>query len=286
MLLTTIIWDVKPEIFQIGDFAVRWYGVLFASGFLVGQYIMQTIYRWEKKPMEDLDVLMLYMVIATVFGARLGHCLFYQPDYYLDHPLEILQPWKGGLASHGATIGILSSIWLYANYDISLFPKFYIKKEKRRAGQTWLYVLDRLVITIALGGCFIRLGNLMNSEIVGRPTDLPWGFDFVNSIEPGIAGIPRHPAQLYESISCLFLFIFLWWLYTRTKEKTPEGRLVGAFMVLLFILRFIYEFFKVEQVDFEKGMAFNMGQLLSIPFILIGAYLLWNAEQNKKKMLQ
>ncbi|MFY7786253.1 MAG: prolipoprotein diacylglyceryl transferase, partial [Thermoflexibacteraceae bacterium] len=159
-------------------------------------------------------------------------------------------------------------------------------KEKRRAGQTWLYVLDRLVITIALGGCFIRLGNLMNSEIVGRPTDLPWGFDFVNSIEQGIAGVPRHPAQLYESISCLFLFIFLWWLYTRTKEKTPEGRLVGAFMVLLFILRFGYEFFKVEQVDFEKGMAFNMGQLLSIPFIMIGAYFLWNAEKNKNKVIQ
>lgn len=280
MSLLFITWTASPEIFTLGPLTIRWYGVLFALGFVIGQYIMQKIYEWEKKPMEDLDFMLLYMVISTVVGARLGHCFFYQPEHYLQHPLEIFQPWKGGLASHGTTIGILTGIWLYSNYKISFFP-FEFKKDPR-IGQSFLYVLDRIVLTVALGGCFIRFGNLMNSEIVGIPTDLPWGFLFVNG-EPSIADVPRHPSQLYESISCLFLFIFLCWLYNTTREKTPEGRIFGSFVIILFTLRFFYEFLKVEQVDFEKGMPLNMGQLLSIPFVLIGIYVVWQAETKHKK---
>jgi phosphatidylglycerol---prolipoprotein diacylglyceryl transferase len=283
-MLLHITWDYMPEMFSLGPLTIRWYGVLFALGFVIGQYIIQTIYKWEKKPLEDLDYLLLHMVLATVIGARLGHCLFYQPEYYLQHPLEIFQPWKGGLASHGTTVGILTGIWLYSNYKISLFP-FEFKKQAR-TGQSFLYVLDRIVLTVALGGCFIRFGNLMNSEIVGLPTDLPWGFLFVNG-EPSIADVPRHPSQLYESISCLVLFFFLCWLYNRTREKTPEGRIFGTFLVYLFTLRFFYEFLKVEQVDFEKGMFLNMGQLLSIPFVLIGLYVLWLSEtKHKPKMTE
>ncbi len=281
MSLLFITWTATPDIFSIGPITIRWYGVLFALGFVIGQYIMQKIYEWEKKPMEDLDYMLFYMVVSTVLGARLGHCFFYQPEHFLAHPLEIFQPWKGGLASHGTTVGILTGIWLYSNYTISLFP-FEFKKQARRAGQTFLYVLDRIVITVALGGCFIRFGNLMNSEIVGTPTDLPWAFLFVNG-EPSIADVPRHPSQLYESISCLLLFLFVFWLYNRTREKTPQGRIFGSFLIILFTLRFFYEFLKVEQVDFEKGMALNMGQLLSIPFVLIGVYVVWLAETKHKK---
>ncbi len=279
MNLLAILWDYSPDIFSIGPITIRWYGVLFALGFITGQYIIYEAWRKEGKSEEDLDYLLLCMVLSVVVGARLGHCLFYEPEYYLSHPLEILKVWKGGLASHGTTVGILVGVWLYANYTMNLSP-FYIKKQPR-VGQNYLYILDRMVITIALGGCFIRLGNLMNSEIVGRPTDLPWGFIFANNGET----FARHPSQLYESISCFFLFVLLYSLYRRMREKTPEGLLVGLFMTLLFILRFFYEFIKEEQVEFEKGMTFNMGQLLSIPFILIGLGFIIHALRQKKKQV-
>jgi prolipoprotein diacylglyceryl transferase len=277
MHLLSIIWDVSPDIFSIGPITIRWYGVLFALGFITGQYIIYEAWRKEGKSEEDLDYLLLCMVLSVVIGARLGHCLFYEPDYYLSHPLEILKVWKGGLASHGTTVGILVGVWLYANYTMNFSP-FYIKKQPR-VGQNYLYILDRMVITIALGGCFIRLGNLMNSEIVGSPTDVSWGFIFVNNGE----NFARHPSQLYEAISCFFLFVLLYALYRRMREKTPEGLLVGLFMVLLFVLRFFYEFIKEDQVEFEKGMTFNMGQLLSIPPIIIGLAFMWHGLQQRKK---
>jgi phosphatidylglycerol:prolipoprotein diacylglycerol transferase len=276
MNLLAIMWDMSPEIFSFWGITIRWYGVLFALGFMTGQHIIYSIWKQEGKSQEDLDYLLLCMVISVVLGARLGHCLFYQPEHYLAHPLEILKVWEGGLASHGTTFGILAGIWIYTHYTMDFSP-FSIRQQKRE-GQSFLYILDRIVLTVALGGAFIRLGNLMNSEIVGKPTDLPWGFIFLKNGE----NFARHPSQLYESISCIFLFLFLYWLYNRTKEKTPEGRIVGAFLIILFTLRFFYEYLKKNQVEFEEGMILNMGQLLSIPQILLGVAFLWYSTRQKK----
>ncbi len=250
-ILSAIQWDVSPDIVSLGPLTLRWYGLLFASGFIFGQSVMSRIYRWENKPAEDLDKLMLYMVVSTILGARLGHCFFYEPDFYLSNPIEIFKVWKGGLASHGATVGILFGLYLYSRH---------VRE------QSYLWILDRIVIVVALGGAFIRLGNLMNSEIVGLPTELPWGFVFVRNDET----FARHPAQLYESLSCVLLFIGLFLYYKTMKEKTPAGRLFSIFVIVLFSLRIFYEFFKEVQVDFEKGMALNMGQWLSIPMVFVG----------------
>jgi prolipoprotein diacylglyceryl transferase len=202
-------------------------------------------------------------------GARLGHCFFYDPEYYLSNPLKILAVWEGGLASHGAAFGILFGLWLYA---------------RQKADQSYLWVVDRIVIVVALGGCFIRLGNLMNSEIVGSPTDLPWAFVFHNagSLAPMERLVPRHPSQLYESISCLVLFFMLYAIYLKKKAFIPEGRLLGIFLIYVFGLRFFYEFIKENQVAFEEGMTLNMGQLLSIPLVLAGIWLLYRSYANPK----
>ncbi|MCU0391708.1 MAG: prolipoprotein diacylglyceryl transferase [Thermoflexibacter sp.] len=270
-ILAAITWNVGPDIFSFEipiinqTLTIRWYGLLFASAFLVGQYIMIKIFKEENKPEKDIDALTLYMIVATLVGARLGHCLFYQPEFYLSNPIEILKVWEGGLASHGATVGILLGIYLYSR--------------SRHPDQSYLWVLDRIVIVTALGGAFIRLGNLFNSEIIGLPTNLPWGFVFVKLNED----FARHPAQLYEAISCVFLFLFLFWLWGKTKEKTPEGRLFGIFVVVLFGLRIFYEFLKENQVDFENGLPLNMGQILSIPMVLIGMYILLKSSQKKKQ---
>jgi prolipoprotein diacylglyceryl transferase len=270
-IFAAIIWNISPAIFSfeipfIGQtFTVRWYGLLFASAFLVGQYIMIDIFKVENKPQKDIEVLTLYMIIATLVGARLGHCLFYQPDYYLKNPIEILKVWEGGLASHGAIVSILLGIYLYSC---------------GRVGQSYLWTLDRIAIVAALGGAFIRMGNLFNSEIIGKATDMPWGFIFVKLNE----NFPRHPAQLYEAISCVLLFLFMYGLWKKTKEKMPEGLLTGIYMVVVFTLRIVYEFFKENQVDFENGLPLNMGQILSIPIIFIGIGILWNTTQKSKKI--
>ncbi len=268
-LFAFITWNVNPEIISFGTFAIRWYGLLFALGFVTGQLIFARIFKLENKPEKDLEALLIYMVVSTVIGARLGHVLFYQPDYYLtsEHFIEIFKIWEGGLASHGAGISILIAIYLYS---------------RNRPGQSFLWVADRMVIVIALGGAFIRLGNLMNSEMIGIPTDLPWAFIFTAQ-----DNIPRHPAQLYEAIYCFMLFFFLWYTYNRMREKTPEGLLLGLFLVILFTLRFVDEYFKENQVAFEDTLSLNMGQILSIPLVLLGFYFLYVAKNNadKKKML-
>lgn len=262
-LIQVIRWDVSPEIFTIGEFSFRWYGLLFALAFFVGQYLMVKIYRQEGKNESDVEELALFMIVATILGARLGHCLFYEPEIYLANPIEILKIWKGGLASHGATIGILLGLYLYS---------------RRKTDQSYLWILDRIVIVVALGGCFIRLGNLMNSEIVGSPTDMAWGFIFVQNGED----FARHPAQLYESISCAIIFFALYTLYNKTKEHTPEGRIFGLFVTILFSLRFVYEYFKANQVEFENNLPLNMGQILSIPMILVGLFVLIRSFKTQK----
>lgn len=257
MILDFIQWDVSPEIFSTDFISVRWYGLLFASAFFFGYIIMKKIFDKEEIPVETLDKLSIYMLIGTVLGARLGHVIFYQPDYYINHPLEVLQVWKGGLASHGAALGMLISLYLFS----------------KKTEQSYLWVLDRMSIVVAIGGFLVRMGNLMNSEIVGRITDVPWGFVFVREIQY-LGPEARHPSQLYEGLSYLLLFGILMWMYFRKNLGQKPGVIFGVFMIGLFTARFIIEFHKDIQVDFEQNMSLNMGQILSIPFVLFGIYLL------------
>lgn len=253
-----ITWNVDPEIFSLGPFSIRYYGVLWATAFLAGFRIMSYIFKNEGKSENDLNDLFLYMFFGTIIGARLGHILFYDPINYLSNPLKILEVWKGGLASHGAAIGIPTAIY------------FYCRKHK---DQSFLWVLDRIVITVALGGCFVRLGNLFNSEIIGTYTNLPWGFIFVNAMPPETE--PRHPAQLYEALSYLVLFFILIGVYRKKWREMKEGFIFGIFLIYLFTARFLIEFVKDVQEAFEKDMILKMGQILSIPFILLGIYILF-----------
>ena len=267
MMLQFITWTAKPEIFEIGNFAVRWYGVLFASGFLAGYYFMSRFFNKEGIPIKVLDQLTTYMVLATIIGARLGHCLFYEPAYYLQHPVEILKIWEGGLASHGGAIGILIALVIFS----------------RKNKLSYLWVLDRIAIVTALAGFFIRWGNLMNSEIYGKPTDVSWGFIFANAGNPAEATQPRHPTQIYEALSYLLIFIFLRWLYYRSNGKPAEGKLISLFMILVFGVRFFVEFLKEPQVSFEQSMALNMGQLLSLPFVVLGVAGYYLAAKKSRK---
>lgn len=369
-MLSYIIWNANPEIFSIGSFSLRWYGLFFALGFLLSQQILYYIYRKEGKSEKDVDTLTIYMVLATIIGARLGHIFFYQPELLWENPLGVFLPFEftpefrftglQGLASHGAAIGILFALWLYSR--------------KKKAGQNYLQVLDRIVIVVALTGCLIRLGNFFNSEIIGIPTNTGVGVVFVGRVEEALMrdeidqnpvesisivkdnelpkgmngrvpiniylffkegteqetakqfcetntkyyltrlyefvdepprtdlqfelyqektgtlvakvntfGISRHPAQLYESISCLLLFAFLFWIWNREKEKIASGKIFGLFMVILWTLRFVYEFLKENQVSFEDDLTLNMGQILSIPMVIVGiAVLIWSKRNATK----
>lgn len=254
-ILTYITWDINPDIFIIPiiNHPVRWYGLLFAFAFLISQQIMYFIYKNEGRPISEIDTLTVYMVVATIVGARLGHVLFYDPIHYFQNPHKILMVWEGGLASHGGIIGILIALYLFT----------------RKTGINYLWILDRLAVVIALTCCMIRLGNLMNSEMIGIPTHLPWGFIF-----PSKDNIPRHPAQLYEAIHYFISFVIFFWIWNRQKGKMKNGFLTGWGLIIMFSFRFVDEFFKIDQVQFEDGMILNMGQLLSIPFILTGVILL------------
>jgi len=264
MVPALIDWNVNPEIFRIGNFAVRWYGLLFASAFFFGYLIMGRFFKREGIPIEVLDKLTIYMAVGTIIGARLGHCLFYEPSYYLSHPVEILMIWKGGLASHGAAIGIIIALYLFS----------------RNTKKPFLWVIDRIVIVTALGGFFIRTGNLMNSEIYGTETSLPWGFVFIRNGEV----VPKHPTQIYEALCYLVIFILLYLAYIRKEGKVKSGLLFGLFLILVFTARFFIEFIKEDQVGFESGMALNMGQWLSIPFVLTGIGLIrWSLSQVHQK---
>ncbi len=372
-----IIWTANPEIFpNVSWLPIRWYGFLFAMGFVISQQLMYYIYKKEGKPSKDVDVLTLFMIIATIIGARLGHVIFYEPMRYLKDPLSIFKTWEGGLASHGAAIGILTGIWLYSNYhiDINPFKMRFIWKRRKKEGQSFLWVVDRVVIMVALTGALIRFGNFINSEIVGIPTRSDYGVVFARDVidrleympqvdkvevvkekdthvnESGFVpvriivdfvpkvkdsklastivttsiktilssyeyitqnihepfanpirfeikktknnryqayidtlGIPRHPAQLYESFSTFLLFIVLFALWAKTKEKTPEGKLFGIFLVVVFTLRFFYEFIKENQVAFEDKLPLNMGQWLSIPLVILGIYILFNLKRFQPK---
>jgi len=249
-----IIWQVSPEMFSLGPVTLRWYGFLFALGFLIGMLVMRWVFKVEGHARHDVDRLFQYVVIGALVGARLGHCLFYDPVYYLTHPIDILKIWEGGLASHGNGIGLFVALYLYA---------------RNTPGQTYLWILDRLSIATALAGTFIRLGNLFNSEILGKPAYLPWAFIFAR-IDP----VPRHPVQLYEAIAYACIFFLLLMLYRRQRTAIPPGQLLGAFLTTTFGIRFVLEFLKVRQAAFGQEFFLNMGQLLSIPFMLLGGWML------------
>jgi prolipoprotein diacylglyceryl transferase len=272
MIIDAITWDVDPEIFSIGNLSIRWYGLLFASAFLAGYLVFTRYLKTDRLTSEMLDQLLIYIAVGTVIGARLGHCFFYEPEYFLKNPVEILKIWKGGLASHGAAIGIPLALWLYV----------------RKYKLSFLWLIDRIVIVVALGGAFIRLGNLFNSEIYGIPTDLPWGFEFVrDKLYDSTTGellptVARHPTQLYEALSYVLIFIGLFIFYRKKQKEVRDGFIFGIFMILLFTARFFIEFVKTEQVAFEVGMKFNMGQLLSLPFILAGVIMiLWTKKHPR-----
>lgn len=270
-----IIWNVNPEIFHIGAITVRWYGLLWAIGILSALTIVQKLYKNEKLPESWMDKQFLYVVIGTIIGARLGHCLFYEWDLlnqpieilgitfrysnpYLTHPWKILYIWEGGLASHGGALGIIVAMWLY---------------NKKITHKGFIWGFDRLVIGVAIAGAAIRLGNLMNSEIYGGITQMPWGFIFVRDGQT----LPKHPTQIYEMIYCLITFVITWWMYWKKQAYKKTGQIFGVFLIGIFLSRFLLEFIKNEQKAFEQTMALNMGQWLSIPFIIWGIYLISNS---------
>lgn len=260
MLPAVIVWDVSPELVTIGPLTIRWYGLLFALGFVVGYEVAKRMFALDKVKQEWLDKALMYVFFGTLIGARLGHVFFYDWAYYKNHPDEILMIWQGGLASHGAAIGIILALYIFS---------------KKVSKKSVLWILDRTVVPVALAGAFIRTGNLMNSEIYGRATEVPWAFDFVRE---GTG--PVHPTQIYEAIAYLLSFVVLHRLFYKTNARLKEGFLLGMFFILVFGFRFLVEFVKADQVAFEADIPLNMGQWLSIPLVLIGAFLIYRANQK------
>jgi len=259
-----VVWDISPIAFtlNLGSFhlPVRWYGLFFASTFAYGILIFRFMFRREGRPVDEVYDLVLWVMGATVVGARLGHVVLYDLRYYLSHPWEIVMVWKGGLASHGALVGILAGVWLYS---------------RRATNQSFLWVCDRVGMSVPFSGCLIRIGNFFNSEILGRPTDLPWAVTFAR-----VDLLPRHPVQLYEAFSYLLIFLYQFRYYLKQGHAGPEGYLFGRFLVLVFGARFVMEFFKEGQAAFEIGWAVGMGQWLSPPAVLVGFYFILRAQRR------
>ena len=285
MVLNFITWDVNPEAFSLWSLSVRWYGICWALGFLFGYILMSRVYKKEKMPEGELDSLLIYMLVSTVVGARLGHCLFYEPEYYLSKPINILKIWEGGLASHGGAIGILIGLWLY----VRRFNKKALKNNKKKDEKshiTYLWILDRIVIPVCLVGAFIRLGNVFNSEIYGKPTTLPWGFIFVRGNEKFFDEngelLPCHPTGLYEAFFCLVAMVLLLWMFFKRDigDKRP-GLMFGTFLIIIFGSRIAIEFLKNVQVSFEQNMMFDMGQWLSVPFVITGIVMIVRSLRTK-----
>lgn len=296
MLLNYITWDVDPILIHFGDGGIRWYGLLWAIGLYICWQVNERMYKHENCPAEWADQLFFWMAAGVIIGARLGHCWFYEwhdvtnpalagyceymristepwhlfgwefayRNPYIEHPLMLLKIWEGGLSSHGGAIGLITAAVLLNKYKFSRYPQF---------GTSWLWILDRLCVGVCFTAMLIRLGNLMNSEIYGGPTDLPWGFIFVRDGQT----VPCHPTQIYEILYCFVALCVTWPLYWHTDARRREGLLLGIFFEIVFVTRFLLEFIKNDQEAFEAGHVFNMGQLLSIPFILLGLYLIIRA---------
>ena len=274
-MINYIHWNIDPEIFNIFGISLRYYGSLFVGGLILCIYILNWIFKNENIPVSNLEKLSIYGMIGIFAGARLGHCLFYDPSYYLSHPLEMLLPiqpspnggytFSGyqGLASHGGTLGLIIALIIYA----------------KRTKESIIKTIDLIAVVAPLGGCFIRLANLMNSEIIGTPTTVPWAFIFVRE-----DNLPRHPAQLYEAIAYLLIFGLMFYLYKTKRDKLQNGFFFGLAISMIFIARFFIEFVKEKQVPFEEQMQLDMGQLLSIPFIILGiGFIIYGLIKTKNK---
>lgn len=274
MILNYIQWNPDLELVNLFGISIRYYGLLFVSGLILSIYILSWIYKRENLPSAHLEKLSIYSMIGILAGARLGHCLFYEPAYYLSHPLEMILPvtfppdggikFTGyqGLASHGGALGLLIAIYIYS----------------RKTKHAMIDTIDLIAVVAALGSTFIRLANFMNSEIIGIPTTKPWGVIFER-----VDNVPRHPAQLYEAIAYLIIFAVMMMLYYKLRAKLKNGFFFGLVLVLIFTARFIIEFVKENQVDFENSMTFNMGQLLSLPYIVVGiGFMLFGFWKTKK----
>ena len=256
------IWNIDPVLLHLGPLQVRWYGLLFVSSFFLGLYILQKIFKHENKNPDILDNLLIYILIGTVIGARLMHCIAYNPEYYLAHPLEILQIWKGGLASHGGLLGVLIALYLFT----------------KRYNLSYVWLMSRLAIPGALAATFIRIGNFFNSEILGIPTDKPWGVIFER-----VDMVPRHPVQLYEAFAYFILFVLLMILYRILKPETTTRLLAGLFFAYVFIARFFLEYLKEHQAEYTSSLPLSTGQMLSIPFIILGVvWTLWAIKSSKR----
>ncbi|MEX0610380.1 MAG: prolipoprotein diacylglyceryl transferase [Balneolaceae bacterium] len=267
-LLNNITWGIDPVIFSLGPISPRWYGLMFAFAFVSGYIFGVRLWKDAGRKVEEMESVLTWILVGTVIGARFGHVIFYDPSYYLRNLDQVLAVWNGGLASHGAAIGVIIAIYYLA---------------KKKSGMTFLWLADRVVIPAAIGGMFIRIGNFFNSEIVGIESDAPWAIIFTNL--PGPAGmVPRHPTMLYEALLCIVVFAVLWTIYKKYKNNPPEGALLGTFLILLFSGRFFLEYTKIPQAEFANEWALNMGQILSIPMVLIGVYLIIKKVDWKKKV--
>jgi phosphatidylglycerol---prolipoprotein diacylglyceryl transferase len=274
MILDYINWNVDPEIINVFGISIRYYGLLFVSGLILCIYLLSWIYKRENIPSEHLEKLSIYGMIGILVGARLGHCLFYEPSYYLSHPLEMVLPITfppdggikfigyQGLASHGGVLGLLIALYFYS----------------RKTKHSMIDTIDLIAVVAGLSFGFIRLGNFMNSEIIGIPTTKPWGVIFER-----VDNVPRHPAQLYEAISYFIIFAIMMILYKKMRDRLKNGFLFGLATVLFFTARFIIEFVKENQVGFEDGMILNMGQLLSLPYIVVGiGFIIYGLMKTRK----
>ena len=257
-------WNIDPVLFSFGSLKVHWYGVLFALGVASGFNTMKRIFINEKRSLAELDSLLVTSIVGIIVGARLGHCLFYDPNYYFEHPLKIIAIWEGGLASHGGGLGVLIAALYHA--------------KRHNIGKLWL--LDRLAISTAIFAFFVRLANFANSEILGTSSNLPWAIVFQR-----VDNFPRHPAQLYESVCYLAIFVLLWSIYRKTNISRFDGAILGIFLTLVFSARFMIEFVKVKQAAYTTDLALTLGQLLSVPFLIVGLFLcVWTMVHRKNSL--
>ncbi len=244
-----LIWNINPNILELGSIQLRWYGLLFVGSFFLGLMILNWIYKREKRDPAVLDNLLIYIMVGAVVGSRLVHCFFYEPDYYLSHPLEILAVWKGGLASHGGLAGVLIALYVFA----------------KRYNESYTWLLSRVAIPGTLTAAFVRFGNLFNSEILGKPSELPWAIIFQR-----VDMIPRHPVQLYEAFAYLIILVLLVTIYRKVTPAFATKILPGTFLVTLFTARFFIEYAKTRQAAYATDLPFSTGQMLSVPYILVG----------------
>ncbi|PTB83607.1 prolipoprotein diacylglyceryl transferase [Sulfurovum lithotrophicum] len=258
------IWDVNPILIELGPLQLRWYGLLFVGSFFLGLMILQWIYKREGKDPDELDNFLIYVLVGTVIGARLMHCFAYEPEYYLSHPLEVFKVWKGGLASHGGLIGVVVALYFFA----------------KKHGQSFWWLLARVSMPGALTAAFVRFGNLFNSEILGLPTDKPWAIVFER-----IDMVPRHPVQLYEAFSYLLLLMILVTVYRKVSASFATKILPGIFFTYMFTVRFLLEYTKTRQADYTTDLPFTTGQMLSVPFIILGiVWIIWAFKTKDKEV--